>query len=54
LAVAINAGISYFRATRSGTIIAEAEEVSINPKLATYVIRVKDEIRFVVSFSGPK
>jgi acyl-CoA thioesterase len=43
LAVAINAGISYFRAIRSGTIIAEAEEVSINPKLATYVIRVKDE-----------
>jgi len=43
LAVAINAGISYFRAVRSGTIFAEAEEVSLNPKLATYVIRVKDE-----------
>jgi acyl-CoA thioesterase len=43
LAVAINAGISYFRAIRSGTIFAEAEEISLNPKLATYLIRVKDD-----------
>jgi len=43
LAVAISASISYFSAVRSGTIFAEAEEVSINPKLATYLIRVQDE-----------
>jgi acyl-CoA thioesterase len=43
LAVAINAGISYSKAIRSGTVFAEAEEVSLNPKLATYLIRVKDE-----------
>ncbi len=43
LAVAISAGISYFKAVRRGTIFAEAEEVSLNPKLATYLIRVKDE-----------
>ncbi len=43
LAVAINANISYFKAVRSGVIFAEAEEISINPKLATYLIRVKDE-----------
>jgi len=43
LAVAINAGISYLKAVRSGTIYAEAEEVSLNPKLATYLIKVQDE-----------
>lgn len=43
LAVAINVSISYFRAVSSGTLFAEAEEVSINPKLATYLICVKDE-----------
>lgn len=43
LAVAINAGISYFKAVRGGTIFAEAEEVSLNPKLATYLITVKDD-----------
>ncbi len=43
LAVAINVSISYFKAIRSGTLFAEGEEVSINPRLATYLIRVEDE-----------
>jgi acyl-CoA thioesterase len=43
LAVAINVSISYFKAVKSGTLMAEAEEVSLNPKLATYLIRVEDE-----------
>lgn len=43
LAVAINASVSYFKAVKNGTVFAEAEEVSINPKLATYLIRVRDE-----------
>ncbi|MCL5023529.1 MAG: PaaI family thioesterase [Nitrospirae bacterium] len=43
LAVAIDASISYFRALRKGTVFAEAKEVSVNPKLATYQIRVEDE-----------
>jgi len=43
LAVAINVSISYFRAVKSGTLMAGAEEVSLNPKLATYLIRVEDE-----------
>ncbi len=43
LAVAINASVSFFKAVRSGTVFAEAEEVSINPKLATYLIKVRDE-----------
>jgi acyl-CoA thioesterase len=53
LAVAISAGISYFKALREGTIFAEAEEVSLNPKLATYLIRVTDEKGEVIAlFEG--
>ena len=43
LAMAIDVSISYFRAVKEGTIYAEAEEVSINPKLATYLSTIKDE-----------
>jgi acyl-CoA thioesterase len=42
LAVAINVSISFFKAVKSGTLYAEAREVSMNPKLATYLIDVKD------------
>jgi acyl-CoA thioesterase len=43
LAMAINVSISYFKAAKSGTLHAEGREVSLNPKLATYLIDVKDE-----------
>lgn len=44
IALAINASISFLKAVSSGGIlIAEATEVSINPKLATYDIRVTNE-----------
>jgi acyl-CoA thioesterase len=43
LAMAINVSISYFKADSSGFLTASAEEVSINPKLATYLISVEDE-----------
>ena len=43
LAVAINVSISFFKAATGGTLFAEAEEVSINPKLATYLITVTDD-----------
>lgn len=42
LAVAINVSISFFKAATEGTLFAEAEEVSVNPKLATYLITVMD------------
>ena len=43
LAVAINANISFMKAAREGdTLTARAEEVAINPKLASYDIRVTD------------
>ncbi len=43
LAVAINVSISFFKAMKSGVLIAEGREASFNPKLATYLIDVKDE-----------
>jgi acyl-CoA thioesterase len=43
LAVAINVSISFFKAANGGTLFADAEEVSFNPKLATYLITVTDE-----------
>ena len=43
LAMAINVSISYFKAVSSGTLTASAEEVSLNPRLATYLIPVFDE-----------
>ena len=43
LAMAINVSISYFKSAKSGTLIAEGHEVSLNPKLATYLIDIKDD-----------
>jgi acyl-CoA thioesterase len=43
LAVAINVSISFFKAVKSGSLTASAEEVSVNPKLATYLITMHDE-----------
>ena len=43
LALAINVSISFFKAVNSGTLFADAEEVSLNPRLATYLITVTDE-----------
>ncbi len=42
LALSIDASISYFQALRSGTLTAEAHEVARSPRLATYLIDVKD------------
>lgn len=41
--VAINANISYMKAVSQGTLTAEAREISLNPKLATYTIDITDE-----------
>jgi len=43
LAMAINVSISFFKAVKTGTLVAEGQEVSFNPKLATYLIDVKDD-----------
>jgi len=43
VAVSINANISYLKAVATGTLIAEAREISRNPKLATYTIHITNE-----------
>ncbi len=43
ISVAINAHISFLKGAQKGTLFAEAREVSLNPKLATYQIDVLDE-----------
>jgi acyl-CoA thioesterase len=42
-AAAINAHISYMKSVASGTLFAEAEEFSLNPRLATYTVQVTDQ-----------
>jgi acyl-CoA thioesterase len=39
-AAAINAHISYMKAAKEGTLIAEAEEFTLNPKLASYTVQI--------------
>lgn len=43
LAMAINVSIFFFKAVKSGTLTASAEEVDCNPRLATYLISVEDQ-----------
>ncbi len=42
-AVAINVNISYLKAAFAGTLFAEAAQVSRNPKLASYTVRITNE-----------
>jgi acyl-CoA thioesterase len=43
IAMAINVSISFFKSAKNGMLIAEGREVSLNHKLATYLVDVKDE-----------
>jgi acyl-CoA thioesterase len=43
VAVALNANISFLKAVGSGTLYAEAREVSVSPKIGTYEIKVTNE-----------
>lgn len=53
IAVALNVTISFLKAVSSGTLFAEAQEVSINPKIATYNIRVLNENNeLIATFQG--
>ena len=40
--VAINVNISFMKAAQSGTLIAEAREISLNPKISTYTVDIFD------------
>jgi acyl-CoA thioesterase len=53
VAVGINVSITYMKAARSGMLQAEARELSVNPKLATYTVDVTDENKNLVAvFQG--
>jgi acyl-CoA thioesterase len=43
IALAINANISFVKAVTEGILFAEAREISLNPKLATYTINITNE-----------
>ena len=51
--VAINANISFVKAATKGTLIAEAKETSINPKISTYTVNITDDKGEIVAiFQG--
>ncbi len=53
LAVGINVTINYFKAVTTGVLHAEAKEVSLHHKLATYLVEVRDSPRDLVAlFQG--
>ncbi len=52
-AVAANVSISFCKAARQGMLTARAKEISLNRKLATYVVEVMDQNENVVAlFQG--
>ena len=53
VAVAINVSITYMKAVSSGTLRAEAREVSANPKLGSYTVNVTDQHNTLIAiFQG--
>jgi acyl-CoA thioesterase len=53
VAVAINISITYMKAAKTGTLWAEARELSRNFKLGSYTVEVKDDQgELVASFQG--
>jgi acyl-CoA thioesterase len=53
VAVAINASISYLKGIKTGTLHAEAEEISNSRKISVYTIKVTDEAgRLIAMFQG--
>ncbi len=53
IAVAISAGISYFRASGKGVLYADAREISKSRRLATYQIDITDSKgELVATFQG--
>jgi acyl-CoA thioesterase len=53
VAVSINAQMSYMKATRSGTLTAEAVEISRSRRISTCTVRVTNEVdELVALFTG--
>lgn len=52
-ALAINVSISYLKKVTHGTLTAVANEVSLNPKLGSYTVEVRDDTEELVAvFQG--
>ncbi|MEA3401677.1 MAG: PaaI family thioesterase [Armatimonadota bacterium] len=53
VAVAINTNLSFLKATRSGSLVAEATEVSRSRRISTCTVRVTDEAgELIALFQG--
>jgi acyl-CoA thioesterase len=53
ISMAINCSIAYVKAARQGYLTAEAKEVSLGHKLATYLVTITDEAdEIVATFQG--
>lgn len=53
VAVAINVSITFIKAATAGILLAEARELSTNPKLGTYTVNITDEKNDLVAvFQG--
>lgn len=53
IAVAINTNLTIMKATKAGTLWAEAREVSKNPRLGNYTVEVRDDAGDLVAlFQG--
>lgn len=53
LALAINASTSFVKAAYSGTLYAEAEELSLTSRLGTYQVRISDDNQQLIAlFQG--
>jgi acyl-CoA thioesterase len=53
IAVGISATISYAKAATAGVLIADAREISLNHKLGTYLVEVRDEENALIAmFQG--
>jgi acyl-CoA thioesterase len=53
VAVGINVSITYMKSATSGTLTAEAREVALNPKLASYTVNVTDDSHGLIAiFQG--
>ncbi|HZL46776.1 MAG TPA: PaaI family thioesterase [Opitutaceae bacterium] len=53
VAVGINVGITYIKSATAGTLTAEAQEVALNPKLASYTVNVTDDAHSLIAiFQG--
>lgn len=53
VAVGVNVSITYLKSVKAGLLTAEAREVDLNPKLASYAVNVTDEAgRLIAIFQG--